>query len=152
MVLIFTATWNIAYGQEPTPNIVEQIESDTEGAVTFDIPDEIMQLIFAKPKVQQRTRQSNHGIMGFRIQIFCDGRTPQTLQARASARGNAVSARFPKYRGQIYVFSKSPNWYCRVGNFSTAEAASSALNELKRSFPSFAGEMRVVKSPIVILK
>ena len=89
---------------------------------------------------------------GFRIQVFSDGRNPSTLQARAKARGNAIVAKFPKYRGQVYSFSSSPNWYTRIGNFETSKEASAALAELKRAFPSFAGEMRIVKSPITIVK
>lgn len=91
-------------------------------------------------------------LSGFRIQVFSDGRNPATLQARARARGNAIVARFPKYKGQVYSFSSSPNWYTRIGNFQTAQEASAALAELKRAFPNFAAEMRVVKSPIVIIK
>lgn len=93
-----------------------------------------------------------HKMDGYRIQVFSDGRDPKTLQARARARGNAIVAKFPKYRGQVYSFSSSPNWYTRVGNFRTSQEASAALAELKRAFPSFAGEMRVVKSPITIIK
>ena len=91
-------------------------------------------------------------LQGYRIQVFSDGRNPATLQARARARGNAIVAKFPKYRGQVYSFSQSPNWYTRIGNFQTQEEASKALAELKRAFPSFAGEMRVVKSSITIIK
>ena len=91
-------------------------------------------------------------MQGFRIQVFSDGQNPQTLQARARARGNAIVARFPKYRGQVYTFSSSPNWYTRVGNFETQAEASKALGELKRAFPQFAGEMRIVKSPVTIVK
>jgi hypothetical protein len=61
-------------------------------------------------------------------------------------------AKFPKYRGQVYSFSSSPNWYTRIGNFRTSAEASAALQEIKRAFPQFASEMRVVKSQIVIIK
>lgn len=89
---------------------------------------------------------------GFRIQVFSDAKNPQTLQARARARGNQVVARFPKYRGQVYTFSSSPNWFTRVGNFETNAEASKALSELKAAFPQFAGEMRIVKSTVTIRK
>ena len=97
------------------------------------------------PKTMKKTQ-------GFRIQVFSDGQNPQTLQSRARARGNAIVARFPKYRGQVYTFSSSPNWYTRVGNFETQAEASRALGELKAAFPQFAGEMRIVKSPVTIVK
>ena len=91
-------------------------------------------------------------LQGYRIQVFSDGRNPTTLQARARARGNAIVAKFPKYRGQVYSFSQSPNWYTRIGNFQTSEEANKALKELKNAFPGFAAEMRVVKSTITIIK
>jgi uncharacterized glyoxalase superfamily metalloenzyme YdcJ len=84
------------------------------------------------------------------VQVFSDGRNQTTLEARARARGNAIVAKFPKDRGQVYSFSKSPNWYTRVGNFSTAAEANAALQELKRAFPSFASEMRTVKCDIIL--
>lgn len=148
--------WAPAQAQtsERSGNIVERIEADTEGAVTFDIPDQIVRLMFAKPRATQRNdrRPGLHKVSGWRIQVFSDGRNPQTLQARASARGNAIGARFPKYRGQIYSFSRSPNWYTRVGNFTSQREAAAALAELKRAFPSFASEMRIVQSAIIVIK
>ncbi len=75
-------------------------------------------------------------LSGFRIQVFSDGRNQHTLEARAKARGSAILAKFPKYRGQIYTYSSSPNWYTRV----------------KKAFPNYASEMRVVKCQIVVIK
>lgn len=89
---------------------------------------------------------------GYRIQVFSDGRNQHSLESRARARGSAIVARFPKYRGQVYTFSSAPNWYARVGNFRSQEEAASALAELKRAFPQFASEMRVVRSRIVVVK
>ena len=89
---------------------------------------------------------------GFRIQIFSDGRDQNTLQARARARAKRILARFPKYNHQVYSFSKSPNYYTRIGNFATRSEATAALNQLRRAFPEFAGEMRVVASEVIITR
>lgn len=145
--------------EEGNTNIIEQ----TEYAIDYDIPDDIMTGLFSKPgmikktghtvkKVTKKSKPKLQHIEGFRIQVFSDGRNPATLQSRAKARGNAVASRFPKYRGQVYCFSSSPNWYTRVGNFETQGEASAALAELKRAFPSFASEMRIVSSPITLIK
>ena len=75
-----------------------------------------------------------------------------TLEARAKARGSAILAKLPKYRGQVYTYSSSPNWYTRVGNFRTNAEASAALTEMKKAFPNFASEMRIVKCQIVVIK
>lgn len=141
-------------------SLLERIEEESEGNVTFEIPDIITEQIFTTPSAPKRradnpTPRRQHGIQkreGYRIQVFNDGRNQASLQARAKARGNAVVSRFPKYRGQIYTFSSAPNWYTRVGNFKTQAEASAAMSELKRAFPSFAGEMRVVKCQIVLVK
>lgn len=135
--------------------VVEQ-----EAIATYDIPEDIMTNLSTNPGALKRpgapTKRKGDGAVqkrqGYRIQVFGDGRNPSTLQARAQARGNAIVARFPKYRGQVYSFSSAPNWYTRIGNFKTAEEANRALDELKRAFPSFSAEMRVVKSQITIIR
>lgn len=104
------------------------------------------------PTNTKKLKPGVHKFQGFRIQVFSDGSNQATLQTRAKARGNAIVAKFPKYRGQVYSFSKSPNWYTQVGNFLTQEEANKAMAELKRAFPNFANEMRVVKSKVTIIK
>lgn len=135
-------------------NIVEKIISESNGNIVIDIPKAILENVMTidVPKQQTELRPGINKINGFRIQVFSDGRNQSTLEARAKARGNAILARFPKYRGQVYTYSSSPNWYTRVGNFKTAAEAASALDEIKSAFPSYASEMRVVKSQIVVIK
>lgn len=147
-----------------TPNIVEIIEQNSEGDITIDIPADLMKLVnpVRKQDVKDEPAASSHRqrtavsgprqTSGYRIQIFSDGRNQRTLQSRARARSNSVIARFPKYRNQVYSFSKAPNWYTRIGNFKTQQEASAALSELRRAFPGFAGEMRVVKSNIIVVE
>lgn len=141
--------------QEPV-NPVEMIEETSGGNVEIDIPGNILEEILKEEKKKGAgERQLVPGINkmpGYRIQVFSDGRNQHSLESRARARGNAIVARFPKYRGQVYTFSSAPNWYARVGNFRSQEEAASALAELKRAFPQFASEMRVVRSRIVVVK
>lgn len=169
LCLIFFAS--DIFAQSESVEILEEeaaipsIIQETESSVNFEIPSDILNNLFAKPgsikkpgASTQKNQKKNTGtpgvrkLQGFRIQVFSDGRNPATLEARAKARGNAIAARFPKYRGQIYTFSSAPNWYTRIGNFETNREASLALDELKRAFPSFAGEMRIVKSQITVIK
>lgn len=135
-------------------NIVEKIERESQGNITIDIPPKILELILQRPapRQQQDVHPGLNKLTGFRIQVFSDGRNQHSLEARAKARGNAILSRFPKFKGQIYTFSKSPNWYTRIGNFRTSAEATAALDELKRAFPEFSSEMRVVKSQIVVIK
>lgn len=141
-----------------TQNPIERIVEESEGTVEIDIPEDILKELLKEeqkvaPKTQKNTlRPGINKVDGFRIQIFSDGSHQSSLESRARARGNAVVAKFPKYRGQVYSFSSSPNWYTRIGNFKTSAEASAALAELKRAFPQFANEMRVVRSQIVVIK
>lgn len=157
--------WLTLYAQQPEEeniNIIERINQESEGNVEIEVSESLMEKIFASPTSgkqrpttgtsTQGRRPGLHKQEGYRVQIFNDGRNQATLRARAQARGNAVAGRFPKYRGQIYTFSQSPNWFTRVGNFRTQGEANAALAELKRAFPAFAGEMRVVRSQIVLIK
>lgn len=145
--------------EQGEPNIIERIIEDADGNVNIIIDDELTEKILQAPKghkkqttATQRIRPGINKISGYRIQVFADGRNQHSLEARAKARGTAISAKFPKYRGQIYTFSSSPNWYTRVGNFRTQAEANAALAELRSSFPAFANEMRVVKCQIVVIK
>lgn len=139
---------------ESSSNIIKQIQEESQGEVSVEISDELLDKILTNPEIQkkntgegQRT-QSSRGT-GYRIQVFSDGRNQHSLEARAKARGSAIIARFPKYRGQVYTQSSSPNWYTRIGNFRTQQEANAALEELRRAFPQYSSEMRVVKSKII---
>lgn len=158
----------MATGIEATPqNPIETIIEQEEAIDCYEIPNDILKNLITNPsnlkrpssgvkkpttKPTVKVQPNLTKVQGFRVQVFSDGRDPSTLQSRARARGNAIVARFPKYRGQVYSFSSSPNWYTRVGNFETQQEAAAALAELKRAFPAFAAEMRVVKSPITVIK
>lgn len=168
LILLFTPALKAQSpegGEEASSaSIVKQIEEESGGNIVVDIPASLIRLVepVTKPEVredegdtgQRKHRRVSSGprqTSGYRIQIFSDGRNQSTLQSRARARSNSVLSRFPKYRNQIYSFSKAPNWYTRVGNFKTQSEANAALSELRRAFPGFAGEMRVVRSNIVIV-
>lgn len=145
--------------QNETPDAIEKIVSESEGNVEIIVDDELKNKILTPPESHKRQNNDHQGarpginkMQGYRIQVFSDGRNQHSLESRAKARGNAIIAKFPNYRGQVYTFSSSPNWYTRVGNFRTSGEANEALDQLKRAFPSFANEMRIVKCQIVIIR
>lgn len=155
-LLFATCNVNSTYAKEESKdNVVEIIQKESNGNVVIDIPQSILDIILQNtaPKSSgQEIRPGINKLSGYRIQVFSDGRNQSTLEARAKARGSSILARFPKYRGQIYTYSSSPNWYTRIGNFRDQQDAQEALNELKRAFPKYASEMRVVKCQIVVIK
>jgi len=157
LIAILTAisTCPVYPDEKERPDIVEKIQQESKGNIMIDISPSILELILRNEAPKPNKKEIRPGInkiSGFRIQVFSDGRNQHTLEARAKARGGAILARFPKYRGQIYTYSSSPNWYTRVGNFRTNTEATHALEELKRAFPNYASEMRVVKCQIVVIK
>lgn len=139
---------------EGSANIIAKIHQDSEGRISIEIPASILEIIMQNPtgKSNADLKPGVNKMSGYRIQVFGEGRNPNTLESRAKARGNAILSKFPKYKGQIYTFSNAPNWYTRIGNFRTSAEANEALAELKKAFPSFSTEMRVVRSQIVIIK
>ena len=145
----------VSEGEQNGADFIQKIEEGSMGNVIIDIPQNIIdELLKEEPskKPKNELKPGINKLSGFRIQVFGDGRNQHSLESRARARGNAIVAKFPKYRGQVYSYSSSPNWYTRVGNFRTQAEAAAALAELKSAFPQYAGEMRVVKSQIVVIK
>lgn len=136
-------------------NPIEKIMEESGGKITIDIPPSILTAILQPSTPKRGANELKTGVnkvAGYRIQVFSDGRNQSTLESRARARGNMILSKFPKYKGQVYTYSSSPNWFTRVGNFRTAAEANSALTELKKAFPNLSSEMRVVKSQIVVIK
>ena len=166
IIMIFVAAGSIALpaasqsassSTTTAENPAERIVNGSNGMVTIDIPQQLMYQImrddYDRKSNEDRVqiRPGINKIQGYRVQVFADGSNQRTLEARARSRSNAIIAKFPKYRGQVYSFSSAPNWYTRVGNFRTQEEASAALAELKRAFPGFGNEMRVVRSQIIVI-
>lgn len=149
----------VASGEEEQLTVIEKIAEESNGNIDIIVDGDLARRILTPPESRKKKggggqviRPGINKISGYRIQVFSDGRNQHSLEARAKARGSAIVAKFPKYRGQIYTFSSSPNWYTRVGNFTSAAEADRALGELRNAFPAFAQEMRVVKSQIVVIK
>lgn len=154
---ILTATPLFSQKQETELplNPIKKIMIESDSMITIDIPPSLLESILLTQtgtKADSDLKPGINKVAGYRIQVFSDGRNQNTLESRARARGNLIVSKFPKYKGQVYTYSSSPNWYTRIGNFRTTAEANSALTELKRSFPRFASEMRIVKSQIIVLK
>lgn len=136
-------------------NAVALIMEESNGNINIEMPPAILEAVLQNPGGKKPHAELKSGInklAGYRIQVFSDGRNQSTLESRAKARGSLILSKFPKYKGQVYTYSSSPNWFTRIGNFRTAAEANSALTELKKAFPGIASEMRVVKSQIVVIK
>ena len=155
LLFLILSSFLISANAQEKVDPVDKIMEESEGMIIIDIPPTILEALIQNPSAKKGGVELKNGvnrISGYRIQVFSDGRNQNTLESRAKARGSAILSKFPKYKGQIYTFSSSPNWYTRIGNFRTVAEANSALSELKKAFPGFASEMRVVKSQIIVIK
>ncbi len=168
-----TATVITAYAETPETNIeppvqknlVEMIEEESDGRIEIDMPNSIIDNLLkygtgtkktvvqkTKPVEQKKVVAGPQKVDGYRIQVFSDGGNKGNLESKARARANAVAAKFPEFRGKVLSFSKGPNWYAQVGAFEDSKAANAALARLRKAFPGFAAEMRLVRAKITVVK
>lgn len=82
---------------------------------------------------------------GYRVQVF-SGNNPRTARAEAHGRAAAIGAEFPEWA--TYVSFDSPYWRLKVGDFRSYEDGQAALSLLKKHFPAYAKEMRLVRDRI----
>lgn len=82
---------------------------------------------------------------GYRVQVFSDNNA-RTAKSEARAKAQAIQGRLPHYR--TYVVYQSPYWRLKVGDFVTRTDAENAADEIKKIFPAYAREVRVVKDRI----
>lgn len=82
---------------------------------------------------------------GFRIQVF-SGNNPRTARAEAHSRAAAIGAEFPEW--VTYINYDAPYWRLKVGDFRSYEDGRAALSLLKKHFPAYAKEMRLVRDRI----
>lgn len=84
---------------------------------------------------------------GYRVQVFSDNNV-RTAKSEARTKSRNISARFPQYK--TYVMYTSPYWRLKVGDFRNKQEADDAAEELRRAFPAYSKEIRVVRDRINI--
>lgn len=83
--------------------------------------------------------------VGYRVQVFADNNA-RTAKTEARQRERAILQAFPEYG--TYVSYASPYWRLRVGDFRSQYEADKAATEIKRQFPRYAREVRVVRDRV----
>lgn len=86
-------------------------------------------------------------VAGYRVQIFSDNNA-RTAKNEAESKARIIGEKFPRY--STYVVYSSPYWRLKLGDFRTRDEAEVAATEIKRKFPEFAREIRVVRDRINI--
>lgn len=137
--------------QEKVVTIVDHITTGTGNTVTQ--PEALLkrlQLIIdpteeEEDRTEEATRPTGGRLAGYRVQVFSDNNV-RTAKAEASSKQRVISARFPQY--QTYVRYNSPYWRLKVGDFRTQQEANAAAEELRKAFPAYSKEIRVVRDRI----
>lgn len=86
---------------------------------------------------------------GYRVQVFSDN-NPRTAKNEARAKAREISQAFQHLR--TYVVFTAPYWRLRVGDFKSAEEAESVASQIKKHFPAYSREIRVVRDRINTVK
>lgn len=90
-------------------------------------------------------QRSRGKIVGYRVQVYADN-NQRVAKGEARYRERAISSRFPSMG--TYVAYASPYWRLRVGDFKTQAEAEKAAADIRRAFPSYSKEVRVVRDRI----
>lgn len=84
-------------------------------------------------------------VVGYRVQVYADNNS-RTAKGEARQRERALSSSFPLYA--TYVTYASPYWRLRVGDFRSQYEAEKAADEIRRAFPGYSKEVRVVRDRV----
>ncbi len=150
LLLIFVSITALSAVDSDT-TIVFHINSG--GNIVVEQPNELNErLNFGKlAEEDDSSEQSEQRVVtvGYRVEIFADN-NPRNAKSQALARRRNVSARFPKY--DSYMIFESPYWRVRVGDFRSRSEAESAMAEIRRAFPAYTHDLRIVRSKIKNIK
>ncbi len=138
----FSKMFSQTKAPDDKPSIVEHIVSDSLSEVVVEPGMEWL----LEYEEQGPKRPAN---IGYRVQVFSDS-NQRTAKNEARTKQRNVASRFPQY--PIYVTFASPYWRVKVGDFVKMEDAEELASKIRRSFPSFAREVRVVRDRINLPK
>lgn len=90
-------------------------------------------------------RTKSGKVVGYRVQVYADNNV-RSAKVEARKRERALGQAFPDYG--TYVSYASPYWRLRVGDFRSQYDAEKAAAEIRKAFPHYAREVRVVRDRI----
>lgn len=130
-------------------------------SVTIEQPDALLQRLKAAEsnpeqaaedgegedaeKEEQPVLRSKGKIVGYRVQIYADNNV-RLAKGEARQRERAIARRFPSLG--TYVAYVSPYWRLRVGDFRSEAEAQKVAADIRKAFPAYAREIRVVRDRI----
>lgn len=96
-------------------------------------------------EVTEATPTTPTKVAGYRVQVFSDN-NPRTAKNEARTKAKDIAEAFPQYA--TYVTYTSPYWRLKVGDFLTNEEAQVVAELIKKQFPDYSHEIRVVRDRV----
>ncbi|MCM1521824.1 MAG: SPOR domain-containing protein [Muribaculaceae bacterium] len=139
-----------------TVTIIDHITAT--GSNTVELPESLLKRLAkveSAPEEEEKETEKEEAaprpqsgrMAGYRVQVFSDN-NPRTAKSEAGSKKRVIDARFPQY--QTYVTYTSPYWRLKVGDFRTQQEANAAAEELRKAFPAYSKEIRVVRDRVNI--
>ena len=134
-----------AYSIDTT--IVQSLGRSLDGARVVLLLDSALHVRLSRnSRTLEVDIDGNFATQGYRIQLFSDNK--RNSREEAELRSDVVAQDMPQI--PIYVTYLSPFWRLRVGDYRTFEEANAQMQQLKKKFPKYSVEMRIVKDEIVL--
>ena len=139
--------FTMASGRTEPAIVAHIIEADT--TTVIEMPDALSErLNYEEPKTDENVGRPRNGMAGYRVQVFSDNNI-RTAKNEARSKEMTVASRFPQYR--TYKKYSAPYWRVHVGDFRTQREAQAAAEDMRKAFPAFGKEIRVVRDRINIV-
>jgi len=147
-ILMCCSCWAFA---DEHPSIVPHLNNG--GVISVDVPDSLLhrlefnvnEEVNGDDAKQSSPSSRQVSSIGYRVEIFADNNA-RTAKSQAQARRSRVSARLPQYA--TYMVFEAPYWRVRVGDFHSRQEAEVALSEIKKLFPAYGSDCRIVRSRV----
>lgn len=147
-LLVWCATFALqaqTYSVDTT--IVQSLQRSSQGGRVVLHQDSVLDVRLSRNSGTLKVdKDGNIATQGYRIQLFSDNK--RNSREEAELRSDVVARDMPEI--PIYVTYLSPFWRLRVGDYRTYEEANVQMQMLKKKFPKYSVEMRIVKDEIVL--
>ena len=128
---------------EAPENLLKRAEKVAAGETEAQTPDD--ENGEEQETEEGKARTKGGKTVGYRVQVFADNNV-RSAKTEARQRERAVGQAFPAY--STYVSYASPYWRLRVGDFRSQYDAEKAAAEIRRAFPRYSREVRVVRDRV----
>ena len=128
---------------EAPENLLKRAEKVAAGETEAQTPDD--ENGEEQETEEGKARTKGGKTVGYRVQVFAVN-SVRSAKTEARQRERAVGQAFPAY--STYVSYASPYWRLRVGDFRSQYDAEKAAAEIRRAFPRYSREVRVVRDRV----